>query len=290
MEAKAVKFLRYVDPPGVSSADEFLSSLASSTAESLNDFVQCIVVLLSTPSQAITTATMEMLNHLLLDCSPENRLALVKANLIPQLAITLNPQPLSFMEAEDIHISLIRIIAYPLQLTTTRGFEELGIKKRNKQQAVRKTVFQQVLVPSEKYIWHLCVNRFSIIDGDMSIEFMFLLALILQICPYHQPTMAVILHMPVFPTIPSCLTFFENDASIYYYLFEMIISQRKWNKKRGSVRLLGKKVIRMLKMESFEDVMEEKLQNDRKTDFGRWIVDYSIRWNNLLSMNLPKQE
>ncbi|KAK2957509.1 hypothetical protein BLNAU_7408 [Blattamonas nauphoetae] len=219
-----------------------------------------------------------------LDCG----ICLVKADLIPQLIISLNPQSLSFTEAIDIHTYLMAIINYSIGLATPENFARLEIEDEDEEQAVHETVFQQVLAPSEKYIWHLCVNRFSIIDGEQSMYYLALLALLLLISPYYQPTMEFVLHVPVILTTPSCLTFFENDSSIYWFLSRMNTIQQEWTDEGGEVRKKGKKVLQTLRMEGVEDAMEAKLQNNRIQFYGRSIVSDSIELNNQLGMNVPK--
>ncbi|KAK2941397.1 hypothetical protein BLNAU_23690 [Blattamonas nauphoetae] len=185
-EAKAVKFLKSLDRDTQEYTDALFTSLASFSDESLTGFVQSIVVLISSPSQAITTATMKMLRSLIVYSSAKVRIALIEADLIPQIVITLNPLSLSFAEAVDIHINVTRIIFQSLWLATPGGLTQLKLKDRNEQQDVHETVFQQVLFPSEKYIWHLCVNLESIVDGEQSSYFLFLLARLLKISPYYQ--------------------------------------------------------------------------------------------------------
>ncbi|KAK2957005.1 hypothetical protein BLNAU_8080 [Blattamonas nauphoetae] len=289
LEAQAVKFLKYAGPQSESSADAFLNCLASPSDDSSTSFVQSIVVLLYTPSHVIATAAMEILSKLMWICSAKNLLLLVKADLISGFVITLHTQSLSFGEAVDIHINVMKSIRRSIWLASPYGLAVIRIEDDNEQQAVYETVFQHVIAPSEKYIWHLCVNRYSIVHGNMSIEFMVLLARLLQICPYHQPTMAVVLHMPVFLTIPSCLTFFEDRDSICNFLRYMIYLQREWNKQKGEVRQKGKNVHRLLRMEGFEDAIEEKLLNHKKGSFGDLIVAKSIEWNNLQGINLPRR-
>ncbi|KAK2958131.1 hypothetical protein BLNAU_6835 [Blattamonas nauphoetae] len=70
----------------------------------------------------------------------------------------------------------------------------------------------------------------------------------------------------------------------------MIDPRWSWNETRGAVRQIGKAVLRLLRTEGIEDVMEEKLQNDKNGDSGRYIVGNSIEWNNQVGMNLPKEE
>ncbi|KAK2944221.1 hypothetical protein BLNAU_20831 [Blattamonas nauphoetae] len=215
------------------------------------------------------------------------RLALVQADLIPQIIINLNPQSLSFVEAVDIHINVMQILTNSVWLSTPSSLAELGIEDGTEQQDVHEAVLQQVVVPSEKYILHLCVNRYSIIDGELSMEFMELLTRLLEICPYYQQTMDFVLNMSVFLTIPSCLTIIECTTSICNFLDGMNDIQREWNRRREKVREMGKKVRRMLRMEGIEDVTEEKLRNDNSL-YGGVIVADLIDWNNLLGMNFPQ--
>ncbi|KAK2958191.1 hypothetical protein BLNAU_6895 [Blattamonas nauphoetae] len=52
-------------------------------------------------------------SHPTLDrCSAKVHLTLVKANMIPQLIHALNPHSLSFAEAVDIHLNLMKTIDY----------------------------------------------------------------------------------------------------------------------------------------------------------------------------------
>ncbi|KAK2964074.1 hypothetical protein BLNAU_1155 [Blattamonas nauphoetae] len=125
LEAKAKRFLAFVIPyDNIESTDAFLNSLASNSYGSSITFIRSIVVLISSASHGITTAAMKMIEDLIWGCSEAVNFALLKADLIPQLIITLNPLSLSFAEA-----------------------------------AVHETILKQVLVPSEKYICHLCMNR-----------------------------------------------------------------------------------------------------------------------------------
>ncbi|KAK2960168.1 hypothetical protein BLNAU_4721 [Blattamonas nauphoetae] len=168
LEGKAVQFLETVDPEDEKSAAAFLSNFASPSDDSTTNFIQSIVVLISATSQVITTATMKMLKCLFFWSSAEVQLALVKANLIPQIINNLSPQSLSFAETVDIHINLMEIIQITLWLATPFGLTQLGFEDGDEQQAVHETVLTQVVAPSEKYIWDLCVNRYSIVDGDQS--------------------------------------------------------------------------------------------------------------------------
>ncbi|KAK2958143.1 hypothetical protein BLNAU_6847 [Blattamonas nauphoetae] len=289
LEAKTVKFLKYVDPQDSESANTLLNSFGQTSAESLTNFIQSIGVLISSPNQIITSAAMEMLNSLIWLCSPKFRLALIKADLIPQLITTLNPRSISFDERVDIHTNFMNILTNTLWPTTPYGLSELRIKDRNERQAVHETVLTHVLIPSEKYICHLCVNRYSLIDGEQSSGFMTLLARLLRMCPYYQPTMDSVLNMPVILSIPSSLADFANDSLIWSFMDGMVDIQQDWNDEGGEVREMGKILHRMLRMEGIEDVIEEKLRNDRNQTHGRDIVFRSIIWSNEEGMNIQER-
>ncbi|KAK2961624.1 hypothetical protein BLNAU_3422 [Blattamonas nauphoetae] len=165
LETKAVKFLKSVITHDRLSVDAFLGHFASFCDNSLTDFTQSVGVLISSASQVITTATVKMLRNLVVSCSTEVRLALVKADLIPRIINTLNPYSISFERTDIFHHHLMNIIGSSLWLASPVALTYLEIEDHDEQQAVHETVLKQVLAPSEKYIWHLCENRYSIVDG-----------------------------------------------------------------------------------------------------------------------------
>ncbi|KAK2945097.1 hypothetical protein BLNAU_19995 [Blattamonas nauphoetae] len=281
------KWVKAYSERTVESIDDLLTSLALSSDESLTDFVRCIGVLVSSASKVITTAAVKMLKTLHSYCLTKINLSLVKADLITLLINTLNTLSFSLAEAADLHNCLIHLIANSLWLATPSGHDQLTIKDRNERLAVLETVLKQVVTPSEKYLCHLCVNRFSIIDGGLSKEFVILLTRLLGISPSYQPTIEIVLHIPVVLTIASCLAYFENDSSIWTFLIYMVHLQREWNRTQGTARQQWKTMHRMLRMEGIEDGLEAKLKNDRNGYNGGSIVINSIKWNNQLSMNLP---
>ncbi|KAK2956608.1 hypothetical protein BLNAU_8448 [Blattamonas nauphoetae] len=287
LKAKAVNILQSVNPMYSESADAFLSGFGQTTKESSRNFVQSIVVVVSSVNLVIITAAMELLRRLIFCCSPKVRLALVKTDLIPQIIITLNPQSLFFTEAVDIHICLIQIIFHSLELATPYYFSRLGIVDGNEQQGVHETVLKHVVAPSEKYVCHLCVNRFSIIDGRLSETFLELLAHLLDRCPYYQRTSEFVLRLPVVLTISSSLPSINKDHSTWTFLIFMVTIQREWNSKDRELRRNWQTVHRMLRMKGFEDVIDEKLRNDRKEMRGRYVVVKSFEWSNMQGMNIP---
>ncbi|KAK2957498.1 hypothetical protein BLNAU_7397 [Blattamonas nauphoetae] len=285
LETKAVKFLKSLKSTDDKSVDSLLSYLGVSKFISCVNFAKSIVVLLSSASKIITVATVEIIEYLFTKCYLEKRNMLVTADLLPKLINTLNPRSCLFAEAVEIHACLMDVITKSLHLATPGGVFYLESEAGEEQQAIHETILKLVLAPSEKYICHLCLNRFSIIDGVLPGKFMLLLANLLQISPYYQPTLEFVLSMPIVITIPSYLTFFEDDMSIWVFLYGMVETLRKCNREGGEVRQIATTVHRMLRMEGFEDTIENRLQND-KTGYGATIIFYLIGLNNLLGMNL----
>ncbi|KAK2959582.1 hypothetical protein BLNAU_5360 [Blattamonas nauphoetae] len=290
LKANAVNFLESVAPENQESIDSFISHLASPSDESLTGLTQCMVVLVSSPIQLIVSTSIKMLDNLICSCSAQVRHTLLKADLIPQLINILNPRSLSFAEAENVHTYFLACVTFCVMLATPDSLEELGIEDGDEQQAVHKTVLKQVLIPLEKYSNHLCVNRISIVDGDQSEEFMILLVRLLQISPYYQPTLNFVNSLPVFLAIPSCLTFFNNDASIWQLIYFVTVLQGDCYKQGGDVHLSGKIIMRSLKMEGFDDVLEQRLQNAETEDLGEDIAIDSIWLSITLGMNTEELE
>ncbi|KAK2963941.1 hypothetical protein BLNAU_1018 [Blattamonas nauphoetae] len=242
LEVKAVKVLESVVPNDVESTDAFLNSLASNSYDPVSDFVQLIVVLVSSASLVIPTAAIKMLSKVIDWFSATVRLSLIKADLMPRLIIILKPQSLYPTETEDIHTGLLDILSNSLYLLISDGLQQLGIKEDDDHQAV-----------------------------------------------HEMPTMDFILSLPIVLTIPSCLAFYDHERSIWFSLTFMVVFLRKWNKKDEEERQMWKAVHRMLRMEGIEDVIDQRLKNDKNSSFGGWIVDNSIQWNNLQGMNLPQR-
>ncbi|KAK2953215.1 hypothetical protein BLNAU_11841 [Blattamonas nauphoetae] len=286
LEAKVVKFLKSAQPKDEESVETFLRSLGQTIDKSSTDL-------------AITSAAMEMFAYFFCNCSTQPR---TKVYGHPRTANDWNPLGgdgiLTLMirgsvwcvdkaKAEDIHTCLIEGVNSSVLLATLCSLE---IKDYYEQQAIHEMFFKRVLIPSEKYIWHLCVNRYSIIDGEQSLEFLFLLAHLLRISPSYQPTMEIVLHLPVVLTVPSCLSFFENDNSIWNFLAVTNIAQWEWNITRGKERQLWKTMHRILRMEGIDDANEETLQNNKEGMWGSSVVEKSMEWNTLQGTNVPEQE
>ncbi|KAK2943317.1 hypothetical protein BLNAU_21742 [Blattamonas nauphoetae] len=96
-----------------------------------------------------------------------------------------------------LHISLLHILNNSFSLATRDGLAQLASEDDDELQAVHETILSQVVIPSEKWICDLCVNRLSMIVGVQSRHFEDVHADLLEMCACHHPTMDVVLHVPV---------------------------------------------------------------------------------------------
>ncbi|KAK2955126.1 hypothetical protein BLNAU_9855 [Blattamonas nauphoetae] len=241
---------QFLDTCDEGDSDRFIPGFVPSPIdEFLSEFVTSIIVLLPTAHKEIGTTMMDMLEFLIQYCLYIFRLNLVKADLIPHLITHLNPLSLSFTDSQEIHSHLTSIISSSIWLATQFGLRNLQIKDWNEQQNIHETVFNQVLVPSEPYIRHLCVNSRTIADRDQSSHFMQILGFLLRICPFYQPTLDFVRNLPIITTIPLALSSSVKEPSIWQFLFESTSAQEEWNEKGGDIRQTGKAVHGCLKSE-----------------------------------------
>ncbi|KAK2959936.1 hypothetical protein BLNAU_5133 [Blattamonas nauphoetae] len=290
LEKKAAKFLESLTNKSRWFPDDLLIPYVSHSDGSLTDFVPSILVLLSSPNQVIKTASMKMLQTVVANCSAPLKLLLVKADVFDQLIVSLNPLLASSPDSKHIHSKLLSIIANSVWLITPISLSELEIKDPDEQQALRETVLKQVFIPSKQYICYLCSHYHFLVVEDMSTEFTTLLSQILEIYAHCHPTMEYVLTLPVFLASSSCLTFFESDDSINSFLEDVVDSKEQQNEQGGDIRESEMTIVRSLRMEGIDDVIEERLMNDRSTNNADHIVVNSIEWSNMLGMNYSEDE
>ncbi|KAK2943978.1 hypothetical protein BLNAU_21124 [Blattamonas nauphoetae] len=260
--------------------------MQSSSDDSLTDFVASINVLISSSKQLIIEGTLRLLGRLFAKSSPQIQLKLVSIDLVPQIITSLSQQSHSFVDPVDIHTRLINIIKSALELATPRGLDRLADGHPFERQAVHKTVLEHVLVSLEEFLRRMRTNRFLLADGDLADDFMDLLALILRISPFSQPTMNFLPQLSIFLTIPSCLTVFDFDLPFWSFLGVMVLSQEDWNKQGGNVRRSGAAIFRCLRTEGLDDVLEQRQQNDRTGNIGEDLANYLIKLTVMLGMNI----
>ncbi|KAK2943255.1 hypothetical protein BLNAU_21827 [Blattamonas nauphoetae] len=258
------------------SLDDFILGLVPLSAdESTKEFVSSMVVLASSANQTIITSMLRMVTTLIRQTSPKQRLSLVHLNLVPHLLSAINVRSLSFADGQDLILFVAGLLIQLLSLASLHTLAKLEAEHHLNRQAVHEAVLQHILVPSEEFIRHICLNRLSISTEALSNQFMSFLTQILHISPYHVPTMDFIRTLPIVLSIPSFLTFCSFDPTIESFLDDVIVVQSEWDRQGGSVRQSGIVISRLLPMEGFSDVLEQLMTTDKEGDSGGYAVDHS---------------
>ncbi|KAK2950818.1 putative Ubiquitin-conjugating enzyme E2 29 [Blattamonas nauphoetae] len=291
LEDKAVSFLKEIKPDNEKDVNSFILDLVpSSLPESSCAFVESVVELISVPNKRIIIAALELVSNIVVYSAKPTLLILVSSGLIPKVVTSLNIFSLSFKEAEMIHHSLILIILAPVYYSKDMALGSLDSACPEIHQTFRETLHKSVILPTEGYIRHLCNNRYLIKDYFQSNFFVNLLLQLLAASLCHPSTMELALSLPICLTIPSALTFFEHDIPSLGLSVETSIKKRPWMRLNGEMQDPCGIVLRLLRSEGIDDVLEQRLNNDITEDKGREVVKSTINWNNLLGMNLNELE
>ncbi|KAK2960020.1 hypothetical protein BLNAU_4903 [Blattamonas nauphoetae] len=75
----------------------------------------------------------------------------------------------------------------------------------------REMIFQKVVIPSSQFVMFLISNR-HILNGDLLESFMYLLSILLEVGPYHRPTLDFVLASPIAMTFSSFFSLVERDV------------------------------------------------------------------------------
>ncbi|KAK2950690.1 hypothetical protein BLNAU_14361 [Blattamonas nauphoetae] len=291
LEDKAVSFLEQIKLDSANDVDSFISGIVpSSLPESSRDFIESIVELISGHSKPVLNAAMTFVRDLAFRSSNNTILKLVKDGLIPQIISSLDLFSLPFTCAEEVHSSLLGILYNSIQKSTNHSLETLQLHDANEQQELRETVHNQVLLPSEAYLRHICANHYSIKHHTQLYYYMILLPQLLDVSPYYEPTLVFVLNLPVCLTLTSTMTVVDFDEAIWCSLFVHTITQHARMNASGEALERHHILLRSLKMEGIEDIIEQRLKNDIGGDNGQEIATTDIKWNNMLGMNVKKLE
>ncbi|KAK2961610.1 hypothetical protein BLNAU_3408 [Blattamonas nauphoetae] len=233
-------------------------------------------------SPKTTNEVDSIINDIVPSSQQESSSAFVESKLVSSLDL-FSP---SFTEAEKLHNNLIGVTYDSLMALTERVRDTLQLHNDNEQQELGETVYCQVLLPLEAYIRYICSNRYSLVDGELPASSMLLLAKSLAICPYHEPTMRFVFRLPILPTIPSAMTFYERDIMNLSYRLTMLLAQLKYTTIGGETLNLWNIILRSQRMEGVEDLDEQRLNLDFGGAYGHKVAERAIEWNNLLGMNV----
>ncbi|KAK2953282.1 hypothetical protein BLNAU_11745 [Blattamonas nauphoetae] len=230
---------------------------------------------------------MKLLRDLIYRCSDKIRLALVKADLVPQLINTLNLQYLFFAEVVDIRSYLMCILSRIVWLSTPVGLAHLRCKDDDDKQSVRETILDR----GRETVDHFHEFSYQTPPNMSSLSFA-------EAVDIHVSLLQIIIY-PLLLATPDGLKNLRNEdnyeqQAVHETVLQQVLvpsenTQQEWNIPRGNKRQMGKAVDQMLRMEGIEDASEGRLRNDRNGTWGGDILDKSISWSNTHDMNLPRR-
>ncbi|KAK2957752.1 hypothetical protein BLNAU_7186 [Blattamonas nauphoetae] len=275
LQDKAVHFLKSLEPKwDAQLAARLVTDLVPSSAGSYSGFAMSILTLLSSQHSTVVAAALSFLYKATNESSPAIRCCLVESDLISKVLATFQPHTLSIAGNEAIINELNVLIRDCLFLANPSSLNELGVKTAVDAFNHREMIFQKAVIPSSQFVTFLISNR-HILNGDLFNNFMDLLAVFIQICPFHRPTLEFVLASPIPMALSSRFSFVEGAMYLWGILMVINYSLKEWKKHRHEVAQSAKRMIQALISEDFEDTLEQMLMNDKDGNFGRNLVDES---------------
>ncbi|KAK2962920.1 hypothetical protein BLNAU_1943 [Blattamonas nauphoetae] len=208
------------------------------TDETLSDLSDSVCVLLSSPHSKIVVATLSFVSGSVSRANFKQRLNLLKT----------------------------------VRMAEAYAIQTLAITEPSDQHNHRELVFRKVIHPSSPYLAFLCRNRYLLEAASFPRGYVALFSRLLQISPYHRPTLEFVLSSPVVTTVLSFLSFVDESHSSWLLLIICAPSLREWQKDGAEVVQCGKRMINALIREGMADTLEQMMRNDMHGNFGASVV------------------
>ncbi|KAK2960037.1 hypothetical protein BLNAU_4920 [Blattamonas nauphoetae] len=266
---------------------KLVTDLVPSSDGSPSGFVESIVTLLSSPHSAVVAAALSFLYITLFYSSLSVRCRLMESDLVSKVFAILQPHTVQISGNETIIYTLIQTFYSCIKLAFPSSLVDIGLTTAVDKHNHREMIFQKVVIPSSGFLTILISNR-HVISEDFFDSFMSLLDTLLQIGPFHRPTVEFVLASPIVMAFSSCLSPVENRGHIRNTLINIEQSLQKWKDEGQEVVQCGKRMIQALFSEGFEDTLEQKMMNDTDEYDGRSVVDDCLQLSQLLGSNAKR--
>ncbi|KAK2961680.1 hypothetical protein BLNAU_3478 [Blattamonas nauphoetae] len=286
LQDRAVSFLKNIEKVSRNKeeVDKLVTELVPSSDGSHSSFVESILTLLSSPHSTFVVAALSFLYLTLFYSSTKIRCCLVASDLISNVLATVQPHTLPIAGNETIFDNLSWIIFYCLELATPHFIRNLGVTAAVEKANRREMIFQNVVLPSSDFVTFLIKNLY-ILNEDLLVTFMILLDKLLEISPFHCPTLEFVLASPIAMAFSICLLFIEDDQTLWYLLTNTKPLLRKWKKEDPEMVQSAKRMIQALFSEGFENTLEQMTMSDEDGDDGFSVVDVCQSVTQLLGSN-----
>ncbi|KAK2942484.1 hypothetical protein BLNAU_22595 [Blattamonas nauphoetae] len=265
LQDKAARFLGSLEPRfgDHDSTAKLVTELVPSSAGSTSGFVTSILTLLSSPYSTVIEATFSFLFQATLLSTPTIRCRLVKPDLVTTILATVQPHTRQISENEMIIKNLITTLVILADIATISYLRRHDITAAVDMFNLREIVFQKVVIPSSAFVTFLISKR-HIFSGALHICLVRLLTTLLEIGPFHRPTLDFVLTSPIVMVFSSNLSFVEDEKLLWITLNVINTSSAEWTKEGPEVAQSGKRMMQALFSEGFEDTLEQILKH--KTD------------------------
>ncbi|KAK2942175.1 hypothetical protein BLNAU_22902 [Blattamonas nauphoetae] len=291
LQDRAVRFLNDLEPrwDGVDLANRLIMDLVSSSAGSPSGFVNSILTLVSSPHLTVIAAALSFVLETTYFSSPKIQDRLVESDLVSKVLTPVQPRTLPISGNEGIFDNLNRIIRSFLDLAEPSSLEELDITDAVEKYNHREKIFQKTVIPSSPFVTFLISNR-HILSGDLFHSFMSLLIRFIGIGPFHRPTLDFVLASPIMMTLSTYLSSAEDNNHLWILLFTIEQSLSEWKKHGPEVSQSGKRMMRALNSEDFEDTLEQTLRTQQRDYSGITVVHTCQPISQLLGSNVEITE
>ncbi|KAK2942719.1 hypothetical protein BLNAU_22360 [Blattamonas nauphoetae] len=284
LQNRAVQFLKTLEPEWNEHdfAPKPATDLVPSSASPLSGFIEGILTLLSSPHSTIVAATFKFLRFTISAVSSAIRDGLMESDLVAKVFATVQPHTLPLTGNQSIIIDCI-YLAFPSSLMDVGNISVID-KFKN-----RKMILEKVVLPSYRFVTFLITNRF-ILSDDLLRSFVYLLNTFLRIGPFHRPTLEFILTSPIVMAFSSCLSFVERDIDIWIPLMHICYSIGEWKIEGPEVAKSGKRMIRALISEGFDDSLDQMTMHEKSEHFSFRLVEDCLPFLKLMGSNVERPQ
>ncbi|KAK2953284.1 hypothetical protein BLNAU_11747 [Blattamonas nauphoetae] len=289
LKFKAQSFLSHLGPRwnDDKAADKIVAELVSTSPGSSAAFFDSVLVLLSSPHSMVAESAFTFLNSVLLSCSSAIRLLFVEVDFITNMFAIIQPHTLPIARNVGRIHSLIGLIKNSIKIASPLHLEKLGVTDEVNTFNHREIICQKAVIPSGQFVTFLISNRY-LLDKWLFHQFMELLCTLVDISPYHRPTLEFVLASPIVMAIPSRLSFYEDTRPVYDTLPLINNSFRLWGRREAEAVPSSKRMIQALVSEGFEDMLDQVMMFNESASFGDDIIEESQIFSHFLGSNISQ--
>ncbi|KAK2961659.1 hypothetical protein BLNAU_3457 [Blattamonas nauphoetae] len=288
LQDRTVQFLKSLEPMwDAPLAEKLITDLIPSSPGSPSGFIDSIVILLSSPHSTIVATAFSYLCKITDSTSIEGQSRLVKSDIVSKAFTTIQPHTLSIAGNEEIFDNLIGIIGNCVKLAFPFFLEELGITEAVDQFNHREMIFQKVVIPSSQFVTFLISNRYTL-SGDLFTSVVSHLHAIIDIGPFHCPTLEFVLASPIVMALSSCLSIVEDNGCLWNFLTKIHDSLDDWRREGTEVIQSGKQMTQALISEAMEATLEQMMKHDKDGIYSYGIANHCDSISLLLGSNMKR--